>query len=137
MEELIIAAETERLDEVLSFVDRILEQYNCPMDVQIQIDIAVEEIYVNIANYAYNPEVGEATIRCTIENDPLRIIIEFMDGGVPYNPLERENPDLDLSAEERDIGGLGIYMVKTSMDDVSYRHQNGKNIFKIQKNLNL
>lgn len=137
MEELIIAAETERLDEVLSFVDRILEQYNCPMDVQIQIDIAVEEIYVNIANYAYNPEVGEATIRCTIENDPLRIIIEFMDGGVPYNPLERENPDLDLSAEERDIGGLGIYMVKTSMDDVSYRHENGKNIFKIQKNLNL
>lgn len=135
MEELIIPAETKRLDDVLSFVDQILNRYDCPMDVQIQIDIAVEEIYVNIAHYAYNPDVGEATIRCMVENDPLRVVIEFMDGGVPYNPLERETPDLDLSAEDREIGGLGIYMVKNSMDNVSYRHESGKNIFTIQKNL--
>lgn len=136
MEELIIPAETKHLDDVLSFVDQILSQYDCPMDIQIQIDIAVEEIYVNIAHYAYNPDVGEATIRCRVENDPLCVVIEFMDGGVPYNPLEQQIPNLDLSAEEREIGGLGIYMVRNSMDNVSYRHESGKNVFTIQKKLN-
>lgn len=135
MEELIIKAETQRLDEVLAFVDGILEQYNCPIDIQMSIDIAVEEIYVNIAHYAYNPEVGDATIRCTVEKEPVQVIIEFMDGGVPYNPLERDDPDISLSAEARDIGGLGIYMVKNIMDDVSYRHEAGKNIFTIQKRI--
>ncbi len=135
MEELIITAEIQRLDEVLAFVDGILENNDCPMDIQIPIDIAVEEIYVNIAHYAYNPDVGEATIRCRVEKEPLRVIIEFMDGGVPYNPLEKTDPDISLSAEERDIGGLGIFMVKNSMDDVSYRHENGKNIFTIQKKI--
>ena len=135
MNELIITAETKRLDEVLSFVDEVLEKYGCPTDTQIQIDIAVEEIYVNIANYAYNPEVGEATITCRVEKEPLRVIIEFQDGGVAYNPLDREDPDIELTAEERDIGGLGIYMVKNSMDNVSYRYESGKNIFTIEKKL--
>lgn len=135
MEELIITADTKRLDEVLSFVDEILGKYDCPTVTQIQIDIAVEEIYVNIAHYAYNPEVGEATITCRVENDPLRVIIEFKDGGLPYNPLDREDPDIELSAEERDIGGLGIYMVKNSMDNVSYRYEGEKNIFTIEKTL--
>ncbi|MEG1108902.1 MAG: ATP-binding protein [Oscillospiraceae bacterium] len=136
MEQLIIPAETERLDEVLSFVDGILENYNCPPAVQMQIDIAVEEIYVNIAHYAYNPDVGEAIIHCRVMPEPLSVIIEFIDGGVPYNPLERGDPDISLSAEERDVGGLGIYMVKNSMDYVSYRHEKGNNIFTIQKRLN-
>lgn len=136
MEELIITAETERLDEVLSFVRGILESYDCPMEVLIPIEIAIEEVYVNIAHYAYHPEVGEAIIRCRVEKEQMRVVIEFMDGGVPYNPLERDDPDTSLSAEERSVGGLGIYMVKKSMDDVSYRYENGKNIFTIQKNLN-
>lgn len=135
MNELIIAAETKHLDEVLLFVDEVLKKYNCPTDTQIKIDIAVEEIYVNIANYAYNPEVGEATIICRVENEPLRVIVEFRDGGVSYNPLETEEPNIELSAEERDMGGLGIYMVKSSMDNVAYRYENGKNILTIEKNL--
>ncbi len=135
MKELIISAETERLEEVLAFVRGILESYNCPMEDLLAIEIAVEEIYVNIAHYAYHPEVGEASIRCRVEKEPLRVIIEFMDGGIPYNPLEKADPDISLSAEDRDVGGLGIYMVKNSMDDVSYRREDGKNIFTIQKNL--
>lgn len=135
MEQLVIPAEAKRLDEVLSFVDRFLSEYDCPIDTQLQIDIAVEEIYVNIANYAYNPETGDATIACTVEKEPLRVIIEFSDGGIKYNPLERDDPDLELSAEERNIGGLGIYMVKTSMDNVYYRYEDGKNIFTIEKRL--
>ncbi len=135
MEQLIIPAETKRLDEVLSFVDSVLSRYNCPEEIQIQIDIAVEEIYVNIANYAYHPETGDATITCRVQSDPLRVVIEFSDGGLMYNPMERADPNLELSAEDREIGGLGIYMVKTSMDNVSYRYEDGKNIFTIEKKL--
>lgn len=126
---------TDNLDTVVDFVNEQLEQYECPMDVLFQIDVAVEEIYVNIAHYAYNPEIGEATIRCCIEEEPLCITIEFLDNGVPYDPLSREDPDLELSAEERDIGGLGIYMVKNTMDKVSYEHREGKNILTISKKL--
>ncbi|MGI5979607.1 MAG: ATP-binding protein [Oscillospiraceae bacterium] len=135
MKEIVIPAEKERLDEVLAFVDGILEEYECPMPTQMSIDIAVEEIFVNIASYAYNPAVGSASIRCTVENDPLRVVIEFRDGGVPYDPLAKPDPDINAPIEERDVGGLGIYMVKNSMDSVSYRHEDGKNIFTIEKKL--
>lgn len=135
MRELIVPAITEKLDDVIAFVDAQLEQYNCPMDVRFQIDVAVEEIYVNIAHYAYNPEIGEATIRCCVEEEPLQITIEFLDNGLPYDPLSREDPDLELSAEERDIGGLGIYMVKNTMDCVTYQHKDGKNTLSITKRL--
>lgn len=135
VEQLIIPAEAKRLDEVLSFVDAVLNTYDCPADTQVLIDIAVEEIYVNIANYAYHPEIGCATITCRVESEPLKVIIEFSDEGIKYNPLEREDPNLELAADEREIGGLGIYMVKTSMDNVSYRYENGNNIFTIEKKL--
>lgn len=105
------------------------------MKTKMQIEIAVEEIYVNIAHYAYNPEIGDATIRCNIEQDPLKIIIQFLDNGKPFNPLEHKEADISLSAEERDIGGLGIFMVKKSMDDILYSYEHGKNILTIKKHL--
>lgn len=135
MEEIVISAEKENLDKVLSFVDSILEKCECPMSTQMSIDIAVEEIFVNIASYAYNPEVGSASIRCAVEGDPPRVVIEFRDGGVPYDPLAKADPDINAPIEERGIGGLGIYMVKNSMDSVNYRHENGNNIFTIEKKL--
>ena len=104
------------------------------MEAQFQIDVAVEEIYVNIAHYAYHPDIGEATIRCQVtEGPPLEIVIQLLDSGVPYDPLSHADPDITLSADQRDVGGLGIYMVKTSMDDVSYRYENGKNILTLKK----
>ena len=87
MEEIVIPAEKENLDEVLAFVDSMLEKCDCPMQTQMAIDIAVEEVFVNIASYAYNPAVGSASIRCAVEGDPPRVTIEFRDGGVPYDPL--------------------------------------------------
>ena len=105
------------------------------MKAQMQIAIAVEEIYVNIARYAYHPEVGEATIRCEVGGEPLQVVIQFMDGGKPYNPLEKDDPDTTLGVEEREIGGLGIFMVKKSMDDISYTYADGKNILTIRKKL--
>ncbi|MEG2080856.1 MAG: ATP-binding protein, partial [Oscillospiraceae bacterium] len=103
MAELTLAATINELDQVIAFVDKQLETALCPMKIQMQIDIAVEEIYVNIAHYAYNPDVGPATICVEVGNEPLQIIITFVDNGKPYDPLKKVDPDITKSAEERDI----------------------------------
>ena len=127
-------ARLDRLDEVLVFVDAILEDMDCPMKTQMQIDVAVEELYVNIAHYAYAPATGPAEIR--VDTEPERVVaISFIDWGVPFNPLARPDPDVTLSAEERQIGGLGIYMVKKSMDDMTYRREEDRNMLMIRKRL--
>ena len=105
------------------------------MKAQMQIDIAIDELFGNIAHYAYNPDVGEATVRVEVIEDPLAVTITFIDNGVPYDPLAKADPDTTLSAEERDIGGLGIYMVKKSMDNITYEYKDGQNILKIKKKL--
>ena len=135
MDEMKIEAKVENLDEVLAFVDERLEEAGCPMKVQTQLDIAVEEIFVNIASYAYAPNSGNADIGVEITEDPPMVAIRFVDSGIPYNPLAKEDPDITLPAEERPIGGLGIYMVKKSMDDVQYEYTNGQNVFTIKKKL--
>ena len=133
--ELVIEASTDKLDEVIAFVDTQLENFECSMKTQMQIDIAVEEIFVNIANYAYNPELGDATIRVEVSNEPLAVAITFLDHGKPYDPLAKEDPNVTLSAEERDIGGLGIFLTKKSMDNIRYEYKDGQNILTIEKNL--
>ena len=135
MKEMEIDATLDNFEVVQAFVDEELERLECPMAIQIQIDIAVEEVFVNIAHYAYKPEIGKATIRVEIKEDPLSIVLTFMDNGIPYDPLAKEDPDVTLSPEERQIGGLGVYMVKESMDDVKYEYRNGQNILTISKNL--
>ena len=135
MREMDIAATLENLDTVMAFVDQQLEEVGCSMKAQMQIDIAVEEVYVNIAHYAYNPEVGGVTIRVQIEEEPLAVILTFIDKGKPYDPLAKEDPDITLAAEDRQIGGLGIFMVKKSMDNVSYEYNEGRNILTLKKNL--
>lgn len=135
MNELSVPATLDHLDQVMDFVTEHLEQYGCPTRTQMQVSLAVEEIYVNIANYAYNPAVGPATIRVEVHQDPLEVVITFVDNGKPYDPLAREDPDVTLSAEERGVGGLGIFLVKQTMDDVSYEYAEGRNILKIRKRL--
>ena len=136
MKELTIAATVESIETVTDFVNEQLEAYDCPMKVVMQIDIAIDELFSNIAHYAYNPETGEATVRVEVVEDPLSVIITFIDNGVPYDPLKQEDPDTTLSIEERQIGGLGIYMVKKTMDDITYEYKDGKNILAIKKHLN-
>ncbi len=97
--------------------------------------MAIDELFGNIANYAYNPDIGTATVRVEVTENPLAVVITFIDNGVPYDPLAKSDPDITLSAEEREIGGLGIYMVKKSMDDISYEYKDGKNFLKIKKNI--
>ena len=135
MKELTIAATVENIETVTDFVNEQLEALDCPMKAQMQIDIAIDELFGNIAHYAYNPEIGKATVRVEVIEDPLAVTITFIDNGVPYDPLAKADPDTTLSAEERDIGGLGIYMVKKSMDDIIYEYKDGQNILKIKKYL--
>lgn len=130
-----VEATDESLEKVIAFVEEILEQHDTPMKTVMQIDLAVEEIFVNIAHYAYAPEVGHATVKVEVKDDPLQIIITFMDEGIPYDPLAKEDPDITLSAEERRIGGLGVFLVKKNMDDVTYAYENGKNVLTISKKL--
>ena len=134
MKTITVPAVTEQLDVVLDFIQRELEQIDCPMKICNQIAIAAEEIFVNIANYAYRPDVGDATIRCQVRTSGQpQVTIEFLDSGKPYDPLKNADPDTTLSAEERDIGGLGIFMVKRLMDEVKYEYKDGKNILTIEK----
>ena len=135
MKELTIAAKIENIEAVTDFVNEQLEALDCPMKAQMQIDIAIDELFGNIAHYAYNPEIGQATVRVEVIEAPLAVIITFIDNGVPYDPLAKDDPDTTLSIEDREIGGLGIYMVKKSMDDIAYEYKDGQNILAIKKKL--
>lgn len=135
MKELTVAATVENIDVVTDFVDAQLEELDCPMKAEMQINVAIDELFSNIAHYAYHPETGEATVLVDVVKDPLAVEITFIDNGKPYDPLQTRDPDITLSAEERDIGGLGIFIVKKSMDDIVYEYKDGKNILKIKKNI--
>lgn len=135
MKELVVEATIKNVPKVMDFVNEQLEELDCPMKTQMQVDVAIEELFSNIALYAYSPETGSATVRVEVAEDPLAVVITFMDNGIPYDPLAKADPDITLSAEERDIGGLGIYMVKKTMDDVSYEYKDGQNILRIKKNI--
>lgn len=135
MKKMLIPAAVDRLDEINAFVDAELETCGCSPKAQMQVALAVEEIFVNIAHYAYNPEVGEAEISVDAGGDPPSVTIRFLDHGQPFNPLAKPDADTTLSAEERGIGGLGILLVKKNMDEVQYSYEDGANILTIRKNL--
>lgn len=135
MKELRVDATVENIEKVTAFVDEQLEQLNCPLKAQMQIDIAIDELFGNIAHYAYSPKTGPATVHIDVLEDPLSVVVTFIDNGKAYDPLARKDPDVGLTAEEREIGGLGIYMVKKSMDEISYEYKDGQNILRIKKKI--
>ena len=135
MKEMTLPAVVENIAQVTDFVNAQLEEIGCPMKAQVQIDIAIDELFGNIAQYAYNPETGPATVRVEVSDAPISVTITFMDHGVPYDPLQKEDPDITLSAEERGSGGLGIFMVKKTMDEITYEYKDGQNILRITKNI--
>ena len=133
--ELEVEASAENLTEVQTFVDERLERTDCPPKTQMQIAVAVEEIFINIASYAYAPDKGKATVRVEVSEDPVTVTITFVDHGIPYDPLAKEDPDISLPAEQRNAGGLGIFMTKKIMDNVNYVYKDGQNILTLKKNL--
>ena len=134
MAEITVAADLDSLNDVLAFVDGEMERAGCSMKLMTQVDMAVEEIFVNIARYAYHPEAGEASVRCEAGGDPFQIVVGFADRGRPFNPLDREDPDVTLDAEARQLGGLGILMAKKLMDEIQYEYRDRKNILTLRKN---
>lgn len=135
MKEITVKAVRENLAEVLGFIEAELEQADCPIKAQMQTGVAAEEIFVNIASYAYPDGAGSATVRMEITGEPKTAVITFIDSGIPYDPLAKPDPDVTLSAEERGIGGLGIFMTKKLMDEVVYEYKDGHNILTLKKQL--
>lgn len=135
MKSITVPAEAEQLTKVQSFIAEELESYTCSARAQFQIEIAVEEIFVNIVSYAYRPDVGEATICCAVGDEPLRVTIQFLDHGHPFDPLAKQDADTDEETLLETEGGLGILLVKKNMDEVEYTYENGKNILTIRKKL--
>ena len=133
--EMTLQATLDNLPEVTAFIDSQLEELDCPMKAQFQIDVAIDELFTNIATYAYGDSTGNVTVRLDTQEDPRAVLITFIDNGVPYNPLEQEEPDITLAAEDRPIGGLGIFVVKKTMDDMSYDYKDGQNILRIKKKI--
>lgn len=130
-----VDAVLDNLDTVMVFLEETLEEYQCPMKTSMQIAVSFEEIFVNVANYAYGSAVGQCTVAIEIEanKDAYKAIITVTDSGKQFNPLDREDPDITLSADDREIGGLGIFMTKKSMDSVSYKYENNSNILIMEK----
>ncbi|NLE26223.1 MAG: ATP-binding protein [Clostridiaceae bacterium] len=135
MKEITVKAIPENLQLVLDLVNTELETIGCPVKKQLQIAIAVEEIYMNITNYAYYPDTGTVSICFDLRGEPPQVIIRFTDSGKPFDPLEKADPDITLSASERDIGGLGLYLVKKIIEKVTYEYRDGKNILTILDSL--
>lgn len=133
MKRITVAAIVENLQDVIDFATENLEERECPMKFIMQTELVIEEVFVNIANYAYHPEIGAATFCIEFEENPSAMLMTFIDEGKPYNPLENEEPDTTLPVEKRDIGGLGIFLVKKNVDEISYSYEDGKNILRMKK----
>lgn len=132
-DERVFPADSAVLHEVLTFVEEILEGAGCSMKLLMQIGIAVEEIFVNIASYAYGDRKGQ--MRLAVSTADGVAVLRFTDWGIPFDPTVRPEPDIMLPAEERDIGGLGIFMVKKYMDEVEYQRLDGKNILTLKRKI--
>lgn len=131
-----IPASMEHLSRVMSLTGRFLKEAGCGEDDRRHIEISVEEIFTNIASYAYKNKEGTVWMEWGVREtgkEQKEVMIRFQDEGAPYDPFARKDPDLTLPIEERPVGGLGVYMVKQFMDDASYCYENGRNVTVIQK----
>lgn len=135
MKELSVKAVVASIPEVTAFIDAQLEAIECPVRAQMHIDLAIDELFANIANYAYPDGTGDALVQYEYDEKERTVSVTFTDSGIPFDPLQNQDPDITLPVEERQIGGLGIMMVKKTMDNIVYRYENGKNILTIQKKL--
>lgn len=128
-------AAIDSIPEVTAYVDAWLEGLDCPIKAQMQIDVAIDELFSNIAHYAYAQGGGDATVRLDFDEAARVASITFIDGGKAFNPVERAAPDMSAPVEERNIGGLGIFLVKKTMDGMEYRREGGRNVLTIRKRI--
>lgn len=135
MKEIVMDAQVANIEKVTDFVNEVLEANGCSMKAQLQIDVAIDEIMSNVAYYGYPDDNGQVRVTVDFPGDSAKVVIAFEDNGVEFNPLVKEDPDVTLSAEDRLVGGLGIFIVKKTMDDVRYERKDNKNILTIEKTI--
>lgn len=128
-------AKTESLSDVISYVEQTLQSFQCPLKIQMSICVAVEEIFINIAHYAYPKSTGYMTMHISFDEKSRIITFRITDKGIHFNPLKKPDPDITLSAQEREIGGLGIFIAKKTMDSLSYTYVNNENILTMIKKI--
>lgn len=128
-------AKTEALSDVLGFVEQTLESFECPMKTQMALCVAIEEVFVNVAHYAYPDSEGDMTLDIGFAEESRTVTFRMADKGIPFDPLKKSDPDITLSAEDREIGGLGIFITKKTMDSLSYAYENGENILTMIKKI--
>lgn len=135
MKEIKLEAVVGNIPQATAFVSEELDKIGCPMKARAQIDIAIDELFGNIAHYAYPGGTGDAVVRFEFDAPSRTAAVTFMDSGVPYDPLKKEDPDVTLPAEQRKIGGLGIFLVKKTMDEMRYERRDGRNVLTIKKRI--
>lgn len=128
-----VEASIENLDAVQAFIEEELDKTDCPMKARYQISVAVEEIFVNIASYAYAPENGTADISVSVGGEHVTAEIVFSDRGKPFDPTAKKDADTSPEALLERVGGLGILMTKKLMDGVTYSRVDGKNVLTVRK----
>ena len=128
-------AKVEALSDVLGFVDQMIDSFGCPMKIQTALCVAIEEVFVNVAHYAYGGAEGDMALAIGFDEESRTITFRMTDKGIPFDPLKKPDPDITLSAEEREIGGLGIFITKKTMDSVTYTYENGENILTMTKKI--
>lgn len=132
MYEIEVNSNKDNLEKVLSFIEDCISSSDVSMKSKLQLELAIEEIFVNIVSYAYGDNEGEIKIHCDLQKNPLKIAIKFIDYGKPFNPLDVDTPDVSADIENRNIGGLGLFLVKKNVNDIYYEYNN-KNILTIEK----
>ena len=136
MREMTVNATPEQIEQVVDFVNEQLDTLGCSDEVRIDVDVAVDELLGNIVQYAYGPDTGIVTVRVHAEEGPLVVVISFLDSGAPFNPLAEERPNTtSLPAKERPLGGLGLFLVKELMDELTYCYRDGHNVLTVRKAL--
>ncbi len=128
-------AKTEALSDVLGFVEQMLDSFECPIKIQVALCVAIEEVFVNVAHYAYGEGEGNMSLGIDFDEERRAITFRMTDKGVPFDPLKKPDPDISLSAEEREIGGLGIFITKKTMDSLFYAYENNENILTMIKKI--
>ena len=128
-------ADLDKWERVSTFIEKSLINTDCTLRDSHKLLVSAEEIYTNICKFAYTPDKGDVTVRVSLYKDPMAVHITFLDHGVPFNPLKKEDPDATLPAEDRKIGGLGLYLVKNLMDDLTYKYIDNTNILTLIKDI--
>ncbi len=124
-------------DKSSEIIEFLMSSPDMPSDDALcfKLRLSIEEAVENVVRYAYSGGIGWLEAGTSLDQDKLLLTIELRDAGVPFNPLEREDPDITLSAEEREVGGLGIFICKKMMDSLSYRYEDGNNILTMTKKI--